>query len=280
MALYSYATLFSLATEEDSRYNMPPGAAGLAQRWSMGLPVGPDSAAVAVHPGRDSAEVETNQVEHGPVEHGPVEHGPVERGSSKPIDARAVGWSLAGAGLVLVCQLFARRLRGREPPPDSADLPLSVLEALARESVMTGAQADFITRRFQQLKPSALEQVRNDALLLAIHGRGGSVPVAPGYPPDSFAIESALRAGLIEQANGSLEMTPAGQSRVQVLVADQPAREWVQFVERRLDETLTVGCPHCGASQQGHWLRPTLACTSCHRRFKLRDSSSVVPCAP
>jgi hypothetical protein len=64
---------------------------------------------------------------------------------------------------------------------------------------------------------------------------------------------------------------------LRAILLEDPDRTWDHFVEDRLEESLQVSCPHCGATQMGHWLRPTLGCASCHRRFRLRESRLVVP---
>jgi hypothetical protein len=72
-------------------------------------------------------------------------------------------------------------------------------------------------------------------------------------------------------------LTPAGSDRLRAILADRSDRTWEQFVENRLDESLLVTCPNCGSSQRGHWLRPTLGCAKCHRRFALGTSPTVMP---
>jgi len=265
VALFSYAPLFSVATEDDSKYNMPAGSAAMVGQWAQGFPVG-----------FADRESDDDSVRGGGTRAFEHTHRTVPGGwSGSPI-----AWSLAGVGLVLAAQWLAVALRPRKRPPHAPDLPLPVLQTLARETLMTGTQADFISQRLQKLKPAEVERIRSDALLLAIAERGGEMPAAVGSPADSMAAETSLAQGLIEEVAGHWRLTTPGSTRLRELLAHSASLNWVQFVNSRLDETLLVACPHCGANQQGRWLRPTLGCPTCHRRFPLRDSLAVVPSRP
>jgi hypothetical protein len=177
---------------------------------------------------------------------------------------------------MVAVQLFLRLFRRKPRPRAILDLPVSVLEALALEPVITGAQADFINHRMQKLQPTEVERIRSDALLLSIDEQGGSIPIQPGSMSDSVITETARRAGLIEDSSGVWRMTADGTARVSELTDDPHRRDWIRFVEDRIGETLTVTCPSCGTCQQGHWMRPTLGCPACHHRFQLRESAAVI----
>jgi hypothetical protein len=129
------------------------------------------------------------------------------------------------------------------------------------------------------LQAADLDRIRADSFLLRIHEAGGDLPIeTPADDPTGpIRLQCAVRAGLVREASGRWWLTPAGSDRLRVILADETERAWEHFVEDRLEESLQVACPHCGATQIGHWLRPTLGCPSCHRRFSLRESNTVVP---
>lgn len=289
VALYSYAPLFSLATENDARYNMPKGAAALVQRWSRGLPVGSDIGLSESQPRVRTFEA-PSRLTDSTASTSPLTPGewanPVaepEFVESKPrfpqLPAswfQPITWSLAGAAVVITLQVFLRIL-GRKPKPRAVpDLPLSVLETLALEPVITGPQAEFINLRMQRLQPAEVERIRGDALLLSIEELGGSLPIQPGSTSDSIVAETARRAGLIDRSGDAWRLTADGAARVAELMDDPHRRDWIRFVESRIAENLTVTCPSCGTCQQGHWMRPTLGCPSCHRRFQLTESAAII----
>lgn len=286
VALFSYAPLFSLATDYDARYNMPNGAASIVQRWSKGLPVGSDMSLPAIA----SASVPQTKDAVASSSSATVDLAPSPRvaepefgvGKSAPsrwsLKSESLLWLLGGAGLVAVVFGFAKLFQRRPEPRVVLDLPIAVLESLAHEPVINGSQADCINHRLQQLKPIELESIRSDAFLLAFEEHGGSIPIRPGSLSSSVVTEIARRAGLIEETDGAWRLTPEGMSRLGELNGDREHRDWVQFVESRMMETLTVTCPKCSATQQGHWMRATLGCPSCHHRFQLRESVAVVRC--
>jgi peptidoglycan/xylan/chitin deacetylase (PgdA/CDA1 family) len=263
MALYSYAPLFSLAIEGDSSYNMPPGAADLVRRWSMGLSVG--SATRADVPDHGTAPAEVDAGRPGL---------PRRQGAPSP-----GVWALAGSGFAAATVLLVFWLRSRHRPSAVPDLPLSALEALAGEPILRGDQAVFITQRLQKLQPAEIDQIRGDALLRRIHEADGDLPVesVAADPAGPVMLQCALRAGLVRDSGGGWQLTPAGSERLRAILADGSDQAWEQFVANRLDESLQVTCPGCGATQMGHWLCPTLGCPSCHRRFSLRESATVRP---
>jgi hypothetical protein len=144
--------------------------------------------------------------------------------------------------------------------------------------ILRGDQTAFITQRLQHLQAADLDRIRADAFLLRIHEAGGDLPADDfDDPADPIRLECAVRTGLVREASGRWWPTPAGSDRLRAILDPEVDRTWERFVEDRLEESLQVACPHCGASQMGHWLRPTLGCLSCHRRFPLRDSQIVVP---
>jgi hypothetical protein len=171
------------------------------------------------------------------------------------------------------------RLLGRRRPPALPDLPLAALEGLAGQPLLRGDQTIFITERLQRLQAADLDRIRADAFLLHIHEAGGDLPAETPSddPAGPIRLQCAVRAGLVREASGRWWPTPAGSERLRAILAHQADRAWELFIEDRLEESLQVACPHCGAAQMGHWLRPTLGCPSCHRRFSLRESTTVVP---
>jgi peptidoglycan/xylan/chitin deacetylase (PgdA/CDA1 family) len=260
VALYSYAPLFSVATEEDSRFNMPYGSAALVGKWARGIPVGSLEAVSVNADYGGTSDVES----HG-----------------RTMPGRWTGatylWALAGGGLVLAVQWLAGAFRRLKQQPHTTALPLPVLKTLANEPLLTGAQAEFISERLRLLKPADLERIRNDALLLSITDRGGEAPLRSGSAAETMTIESALASGLIEKLAGGWRLAASGLARLRDVRSDRDLLDCVQFVENRLNETLEVECPHCHTNQPGHWMRATLGCPTCHHRFPLRDSPAVVP---
>jgi hypothetical protein len=53
-------------------------------------------------------------------------------------------------------------------------------------------------------------------------------------------------------------------------------QSWDHFVLARLDESLSVTCPTYGAELPGLWLRASLGCLSCHHRFPIHQSPTVL----
>jgi peptidoglycan/xylan/chitin deacetylase (PgdA/CDA1 family) len=266
VALSSYAPLFSLAVDGDSRYNMPPGSADLVRRWSQSHRVG-TVARAATTPASGTTPA------RGRTAAGPA--------SPRRPDAVSPGaWVLSGSGFAVAILILALWLRDRRRrPPDLPDLPLSALEGLVGEPTLPGSLTAFITQRLQRLQAAHLDRIRGDAFLLHIHESGGNAPVESVHddPAGPIRMQCALRAGLVHEAGGYWRPTPTGSDRLRAILADDSDRTWEQFIEERLGESLQVTCPHCGATQIGHWLRPSLGCPSCHRRFSLRDSDTVVP---
>jgi hypothetical protein len=186
---------------------------------------------------------------------------------------------LTGGGLAAVLLILVLRLRDRRRPEVLPELPLSVLESLAGEPTLRGEQTIFITRSLQRLQAAEVDRIRSDALLLHIHEAGGDLPLKTltDDPAGPIRLQCALRAGLVREAGGRWRLTPAGLDRLHLILAQGTDRAWEQFVEDRLEESLQVTCPHCGATPIAHWLCTTVGCPSCHRRFSLRESAAVVP---
>ncbi|HZW32106.1 MAG TPA: polysaccharide deacetylase family protein [Isosphaeraceae bacterium] len=267
VVLCSYASLFSLAIDDDSPSNLKPGAADLVRRWSLSHRVGPADHAA----GAPAAERRTTPAADRAVRSTPP---------PRPGDASGpVAWVLAGAGLAAALVILVLRLRDRRRPPVLPDLPLSALECLAGEPALRGDQALFITQSLQRLEAAEVDRIRSDTLLLRIHEAGGDLPAEASAedPAGPIQLQCALRAGLVREASGCWRLTPAGSDRLRRLLAEETDRAWEQFVEDRLEESLQVTCPHCGATPIAHWLRPTVGCPSCHRRFSLRECATVVP---
>jgi peptidoglycan/xylan/chitin deacetylase (PgdA/CDA1 family) len=260
VAFFSYAPLFSVAIEDDAKYNMPHGSAALVGQWAQGFPAGSS----------ETAEVDSGGNSASPFEYR-RQPAPDRRTSSPYL------WSLAGVGLVLVAQWLTRTFRRLRPQRHIPELPLPVLKALADQPLISGAQAEFISRRLQPLTSADLDRIRSDALLVAIADRGGETRFGSGSVAETMTVETALASGLIEQSPRGARLATAGAARLRDLLADPVRLEWVQFVENRLHETLLLKCPHCGTDQPGHWLHSKLGCPTCHHRFSLRDSPAVVP---
>ena len=266
VALCSYASLFSLAIEGDSRSNMQPGAADLVRRWSLSHRVGPaDRVAVAPAAGPRTT----------PAADQAVRSGPPRRGEATSPGA----WVLAGVGFAAALLILVLRLRDRRRPPALPELPLSALESLAGEPALRGDQTLFITQSLQRLQAAEVDRIRGDSLLLRIHEAGGDLPIEAltDDPAGPIRVQCAVRAGLVREAGGHWRLTPAGSDRLRLILAEETDRAWEQFVEDRLEESLQVTCPHCGGTPIAHWLRPTVGCPSCHRRFSLRECATVVP---
>jgi hypothetical protein len=282
VALASFAPLFGLAGEGASPTNMPPGATDLVRRFGMGLRVASASSGDAPAPQPQPAAPPDKPVRAA----APALEAATQAAPSglprRPLVRNATVWALAGSGFVVATLTVLLVLRHRPQPRAAADVPefpLSALAALAVEPVLRGDQAILITQRLQSLEPAEIDRIQSDALLLQIHGAGGIMPVATGDEPGTAPgrAERAVRAGLVRDAGGRWQLTPAGTERVRTLLTDRSDRTWERFVEDRLAESLRVTCPGCGASQHGHWLRPTLGCPKCHRRFALRASPAVTP---
>src|SRR5262249_25579154 len=151
VALCSYASLFSLAIEGDSRSNMQPGAADLVRRWSLSHRVGPpDRTAIAPASGTRTTPTVDRAVRSGP---------PGRREVSWP-----GGWVWAGAGFAAALLILVLRLRDGRRLPALPDLPLSALECLAAEPALRGDQAVFITQSLQRLQAAELDRIRGDTL--------------------------------------------------------------------------------------------------------------------
>jgi peptidoglycan/xylan/chitin deacetylase (PgdA/CDA1 family)/uncharacterized lipoprotein YddW (UPF0748 family) len=271
VAFSSFAPLFGLASEGASPTNMPEGAADLVRRFGMGLRV--TSANPGAGPRREPqpAAAREDAQDTSVAASGGKAHSGQPVVPQQPLLRASRRWALAGSAFVvatLTCLLLLRLRPHHRAPADVVELPLSALEALALEPALRGDQAILITQRLQKLEPAEIERIRSDALLLRIHDAGGRVAVAA---------DGAVRAGLVREAGGLCQLTPAGTERLRVILADPSDRAWPRFVEDRLDESLLVTCPACGAAQHGHWLRPTLGCPHCHRRFALRASPTVKP---
>jgi peptidoglycan/xylan/chitin deacetylase (PgdA/CDA1 family)/uncharacterized lipoprotein YddW (UPF0748 family) len=298
VAFSSFASLFSLAEAGTSPTNMPPGAADLVRRFGMGLRLGPATHGPTPQP-RPHPEMKPEDVTWQVQEQS--EAMPRSRGAGAPktptqsqppaplIRGSGKG-ALAGSGFVavIVTVLLVLRLRPwhrHRPATDLPEFPLSALEALAVEPVIRGDQAILITQRLQTLEPAEIDRIHRDVFLLRIHHAGGIVPVATADETQTAPVmaraeteaECAVRAGFVRDAGGCWQLTPAGADRLRAILANRSDRTWEQFVENRLDESLLVTCPNCGSSQHGHWLRPTLGCPQCHRRFALRASPTVMP---
>jgi hypothetical protein len=259
--------LFSLAIEGDSQSNLTPGAADLVRRWSQSHRVGPAERAAAIAPTSGTRTIPSgNQA---------LRAGPPRRGDTPASSA----WLLTGGGLAAVLLILVLRLRDHRRPPALPDLPLSALECLAGEPTLRGEQTIFITRSLQRLRAAEVDRIRSDALLLQIHQAGGDLPVETlnDDPAGSIRLQCALRAELVREAGGRWRLSSAGLDRLRMILAEATDRAWEQFVEDRLEESLQVTCPHCGATPISHWLCPTVGCPSCHRRFSLRESAAVVP---
>jgi hypothetical protein len=255
---------------------MPAGAADLVRRWGQSHRVEPEARAAAA-----PAPEATPTADRSPRPDLPDGRDESPAAAPAPTFPGFVAGLLAGAGssaMILLAVLADRRL-GRRRPTALPDLPLSALEGIAGLPILRGDQTAFITERLRGLQAADLDRIRADAFLLRIHEAGGDLPAdAPdGGPADPIRLHCAVRAGLVREASGRWWPTPAGSDRLRAILADPADRTWERFVEDRLEESLQVACPHCGASQTGHWLRPTLGCPSCHRRFPLRDSQVVVP---
>jgi peptidoglycan/xylan/chitin deacetylase (PgdA/CDA1 family)/uncharacterized lipoprotein YddW (UPF0748 family) len=264
VAFSSYAPLFSLAIEKDAATNMPAGAADLVRRWSQNQRVGPEKTAISSAPAATHEAEQADQTD-------PVAGG---RDFRSP-----TAWVVSGSGLAAVLFLAVRRLRSRRRLAAIPELPLAALESLAAEPTLRGDQTVFITQRLQRLQAAELDCIRSDGLLLTIHEAGGALPfeALDVDPACLIRVQCALRAGLVCECDGSWQLTVAGSERLRAILAGETDRVWDQFVEDRLAEWLQVSCPNCGATQIGHWLRPTLGCPSCHSRFALSELAKVVP---
>jgi hypothetical protein len=187
-------------------------------------------------------------------------------------------WLLSGSGLAAVLLLVVLGLRKGRRPATVPELPLSVLDRLAGERTLRGEQTVFITQRLARLQAGELDRIRSDSLLLHIHEAGGDLPLeSADEPAGPLSVQCAIRAGLIRDGGGCWQLTHAGLDRLRAILADETDRAWDRFVEDRLAEWLVVTCPHCSATQTGHWLRPTLGCPSCHARFSLCEVATVMP---
>jgi hypothetical protein len=109
---------------------------------------------------------------------------------------------------------------------------------------------------------------------------GGSLPAGAAAASNHGPQQAAVCEGLVCQDAGQWRLTPHGTNRLKELQADSPEPDWARFVLTRLYEPLAVTCPTCCTTQTGHWLRPILSCSQCHRHFPLRESPAVVPHSP
>ncbi len=263
VALFGLAPMLSLVTEQESHANMPRGADDLVRRSAQGHSVAPqDTASPAARP--DLVDVKSRP-SASTLPH-----------AFQSAAGREWFWG-ALCGAAAVALLWALRSRSRSPAPALPELPLSVLEALAAESNLTGAQAALIVRRLQALRPDELEWIRTYSLLFRLSSSGGQLPDAglDAVDPGRLAIAKAKEAGWVRQAGETWHLTPDGRQTLDFMASREDSRNWRPFVERRLGESLLVTCPTCGEMLESFWLRPALGCPSCHHRFPIEASPAV-----
>ncbi len=161
--------------------------------------------------------------------------------------------------------------------PALPELPLSVLEALAAEPTLSGPLAAVIVRRLQALGPDELEWIRTHSLLFRLLEAGGQFPDVgiDALDPGRLAVTKAKDAGWIHNAGETWYLTSDGRQMLKFMASREDSRHWRPFVDRRLGESLLVTCPTCGEQLESLWLRPTLACPSCHHRFAIEESPCV-----
>ena len=264
VALFALGPMLALVTEEESHANMPRGADELVRRWVQGQSVAPAGAAA---PAARPEVVDVKSLSSGKV-------------ASQTSDGLARReWFIWGAltGAMAVGLVWAVRSRSRVPQTALPELPLPVLEALATEPQLTGTQAAMIVRRLQVLKPEELERIRAKSLLLRLSEAGGQLRDvdAEALDPGCLTITRAKEAGWIRDVDWTWSLTPEGRRYLDFLMSQSDSRHWDRFVEDRLGESLIVTCPTCDSKLAGLWLRPTMGCPSCHRRFPIEESPAV-----
>ncbi len=247
---------------------MPRGADDLVRRWAQGHSV---AAKGALQPAARPDHVEVKSLS--------------STGTGARASQRAIGrdwfWG-ALAGAVAVALLWAARVRSKPQTLAMPDLPLTILEALAAESSLTGPQAALIVRRLQSMEPTEQRAIRKKLVLVRRSKAGGQ-----GWDVDSTEPEpGALAIARANHMNGNHDtdenryVTPEVRQFLGHLANGAGARHWDQFVEDRLRESLLVTCPTCQATLPSLWLRPNVGCPSCHHRFPIHESPAVTVCRP
>jgi hypothetical protein len=264
VALFALGPLLSLVTEGEREANLPPGGDELVGRWAQGQTVGPKVAATPAARG-DLVDMKSRPVRRAEMDD----------------SVRGSGYSWiwgALAGGLIVALASAARERSRSGRSTVAELPVNVLETLAAEEVLTGPQSGLLLRRLLALGPAELERIWTVALLRDLGERNGDDhrfdSSAVGANP--IALARARAAGWIDEADGLPFLTSTGRQHLDASPNRSDSPTWVRFVEARLSESLTVTCPSCASSLPGLWLRGTYGCPSCHIRFPIEQSPTVV----